>query len=322
MMGHYRIQKVIKPGPNKKQNYYIYNYTVMDYNRRKFLRQTAGITSGFALASLAGSSAFSTDFFEERKKIKDFGLQLWTLREDLPKDPKGVLKQVAAFGYKHIESFEGSQGMFWGMKNTEFKKYIADLGMTMYSSHFGSDADFEKKAADAAEIGMKYLTMAYEGPGKTIDEYKKYAESFNKKGEICKKNGIRFAFHNHDFTFQPIQGQFAQDVLLTNTDPTLVDFEMDIYWVVTAGQDPETWFKKYSNRFRLCHIKDRTKNAVADNGKNSVDLGTGIIDFSKVLKTAKANGMKYFIVEQEAYPGGSPLNAVKADAEYMKKLSV
>ena len=97
---------------------------------------------------------------------------------------------------------------------------------------------------------------------------------------------------------------------------------MDIYWVVTAGQDPEAWFKKYSNRFRLCHIKDRTKNAVADNGKNSVDLGTGIIDFSKVLKTAKANGMKYFIVEQEAYPGGSPLNAVKADAEYMKKISV
>ena len=271
---------------------------------------------------MTASSLLADDFFEETKKIKSFGLQLWTLREDLPKDPKDVLKQVASFGYKHVESFEGSKGMFWGMKNTEFKKYISDLGMTMHSSHFGGDTDFEKKVADAAEIGMKYLTMAYEGPGKTIDDYKKYAEAFNKKGELCKKNEIRFAFHNHDFTFRPIEGQFGQDVLLTNTDPALVDFEMDIYWVVAAGQDPETWFKKYPNRFRLCHIKDRTKNTVADNGKNSVDLGTGIIDFGKVLKTAKANGMEYFIVEQEAYPNGTPVNAVKVDAGYMKMLKI
>ena len=286
------------------------------------MKQTAGITSGFAIASLTGSSLLSDDFFEEPKKIKSFGLQLWTLREDLPKNPKEVLKQVASFGYKHVESFEGSMGMFWGMKNTGFKKYISDLGMTMHSSHFGGDNDFEKKVADAAEIGMKHLTMAYEGSGKTIDDYKKYAEAFNKKGELCKKNGIRFAFHNHDFTFRSLEGQFAQDVLLNNTDPALVDFEMDIYWVVAAGQDPETWFKKYPNRFKLCHIKDRTKNATADNGKNSVDLGTGIIDFGKVLKTAKANGMEYFIVEQEAYPNGTPLQAVKTDAEYMKMLRI
>jgi sugar phosphate isomerase/epimerase len=259
---------------------------------------------------------------ETAAKIKSFGLQLWTVRDELAKDPKATLKQVASFGYKHVESFEGAKGMFWGMKNTEFKKYITDLGLNMYSSHFGSMDNFEKKVADAAEIGMKYLTMAWEGPGKTIDDYKKYAEEFNKKGELCKKNGLRFAFHNHDFTFRQLEGQLAQDVLISGTDSSLVDFEMDIYWVVAAGQDPEAWFKKYTNRFRLCHIKDRSKTPGTDNGKNSVTLGTGMIDFKKVLRTAKDNGMNYFIVEQEYFEGSTPLKDIETDAAYMKKLKI
>ena len=148
---------------------------------------------------------------------------------------------------------------------------------------------------------MKYLTLAYEGPGKTIDDYKKMAEDFNHKGELCKKSGLRFAFHNHDFSFRLLEGQYAQDVLINNTDPSLVDFEMDMYWVVAAGQDIETWLKKYKNRFRLCHVKDRSKTPGTDNGKNSVDLGAGSIDYPKILKTAKASGMQYFILEQEYF---------------------
>jgi sugar phosphate isomerase/epimerase len=289
----------------------------MKQQRREFLKWTGGLAMGAVIAPLAGKWIMDE---ETASKIKSFGLQLWTVRDDLAKDPKATLKQVAAFGYKHVESFEGAKGMFWGMKNTEFKKYISDLGMTMNSSHFGGTDNFEKKVADAAEIGMKYLTMAWEGPGKTIDDYKKYAEEWNKKGELCKKNGLRFAFHNHDYTFRPLEGQLAQDVLINGTDPALVDFEMDIYWVVAAGQDPEAWFKKYPNRFRLCHIKDRSKTPGTDNGKNSVTLGTGSIDFKKVLKTAKANGMNYFIVEQEYFEGSTPLKDVETDAEYMKKL--
>ena len=291
--------------------------------RRDFIRLTGTASAGMIMAS--GAAAGLLDTFlqnEEAGKIKSFGLQLWTLREDFPKDPKGVLKLVADLGYKHVESFEGPQGMFWGMKNTEFKSYISGLGMTMHSAHFGGEDNFEKKVEDAAAIGMKYLTMAWEGPGKTIDDYKRYAESFNKKGELCKKNGLRFAFHNHDYTFRLLEGQYAQDILINNTDAALVDFEMDIYWVVAAGQDPEAWFKKYPNRFRLCHIKDRAKNPGTDNGKNSVELGTGSINFKQVLKTARANGMQYFIVEQEAYPNGTPIQAVQTDAEYMKKVRI
>lgn len=292
----------------------------MSNSRRKFIKTTGSLTGGLMLANLSGLSLI--DSCNMNGKISNFGIQLYTLRDDLPKDPKDILQQVASFGYKQIESYEGPKGMFWGMSNIEFKKYMDDLGMKIVSSHCDITKDFEKKAAEAAAIGMKYLIYPWEGSSKTIDDYKKMAEDFNKKGEVCKQNGIRFAFHNHDFTFRTLEGQFAQDVLLDNTEASLVDFEMDIYWVVAAGQDPEAWMKKHKNRFTLCHVKDRSKTPVENNGLNSVNLGTGTINWPSVLKTAKDNGMKYYIVEQEAYAGTTPLKAVEANAEYMKGLKI
>jgi len=292
----------------------------MDHSRRKFIKISGGVTTGFALGSLAGLSFF--DGCENKTGFKEFGLQLYTLRDDLPKDPKGVLKQVASFGYKQIESYEGANGMFWGMSNIEFKKYMDELGMTIIASHTDINKDFEKKAAEAAAIGMKYLICPWLGPQKSIDDFKRYADEFNKRGEICKKNGIRFAYHNHDYSLKPIDGQIPLDVMMKGTDPLLVDFEMDMYWVVTAGEDVEAWLKKYKNRFRLCHIKDRSKTPGPNNGQNSVDLGTGTINWATILKTAKENGMEYFIVEQEYYAGTTPLKAVKVDAEYMRGLRI
>lgn len=306
-----------------------------NYKRRQFIKISTGILGGFALGGTLAACNNSADTKKtledstDNKKSGDaaaaaaltaFGLQLYTLRDDFPKDPKGVLKQVADMGYKQVEGYEGKQGIFWGMKDDEFKSYMDSIGLTMVSSHCDTSKDFEKKAAQAAGAGLKYLMHPYEGRDKSIDEYKKMADDFNKKGEICKKNGIRFAFHNHDMSFLNVKGEIPQDVLMANTDPSLVDFEMDIYWVVAAGGDPEAWIKKYPNRFKACHIKDRSKTPGADNGKNSVDLGTGSIDFAKVLKTAKDNGMEYYIVEQEFYPNGTPLAAAKVDADYMKNL--
>jgi sugar phosphate isomerase/epimerase len=296
----------------------------MDIQRRKLLKLGGNLAAGLALAPLACKlmPKETKDVADAAKGLDNFGLQLYTLRDDMPKDPKAVLKQVASFGYKQIESYEGPQGMFWGMSNTDFKKYMDDLGMTIVASHSDIKKDFEKKAAEAAAIGMKYLICPWLGPQKTLDDFKRAAEDFNVKGEICKKNGIRFAYHNHDYSFKELEGQLPQTVMMDIADPALVDFEMDIYWVVTGNNDPEAWMKKYKNRFRLCHVKDRSKTPVENNGKNSVDLGTGVIDFAKVLKTAKANGMEYFIVEQEAYTNTTPLDAVKAGAEYMKKLKI
>lgn len=291
----------------------------MKYNRRDFIRLTGGLSTGYVFSTSAALSFFQ-GCEAGAGENKEFGIQLYTLRADMPKDAAGILKHLAGFGYKEIESYEGPQGIFWGMGHTGFKKYMDELEMRLIASHCDMNKDFEKKVEEAAAIGMKYLICPWLGPQKSIDDYKRHAETFNKKGELCKKSGLRFAYHNHDYTFKLQEGKLPQDILMKETDPSLVDFELDIYWLVTAGEDPEAWFKKYANRFRLCHVKDRSKTPVADNGKNSVDLGTGSIDWKKVLKTAKENGMQHFIVEQEAYPNGTPLEAVKVNAEFMKKI--
>lgn len=288
-------------------------------NRRSFLKHTGVAGTGLLLSGYLPSCASS----KAAKAVnQNFGLQLYTLREDLPKDPRGVLTQVASFGYKQIESFEGSKGMFWGMSNTEFKKLMDDLGTEIVSSHCDMNKDFERKAADAGAIGMKYLICPYLGPQKSLDDYKRYADVFNQKGEICKQNGLRFAYHNHDYTFKPVDGQMPQDVLMQGTNKDSVDYEMDIYWVVTAGQDPAAWLQKYPYRFRLSHVKDRKKGAAATNMDASVVAGTGSIGYASILKTAGEKGMKHFIIEQEAYEGTTPLEAVKANAEYMKTLQL
>jgi sugar phosphate isomerase/epimerase len=284
----------------------------MNFSRRQFLLTGATLASGSMLQSF--------DFLNENAKLKTFGVQLYTLRDDLPKDPKGVLKQLGSFGYKQVESFEGQSGMFWGMTNKEFKAYLDELGMSIVSSHCDFKKDFERKAAEAGEIGMKYLICPYLGPQKSIDAFKKAADDFNKAGEICKKNGLRFAYHNHNYSFNKQEGQLPQDVMMQNSDPALVDFEMDIYWVVSAGADPIEWMKKYPNRFKLCHIKDRAKNAAPTNFDASVDLGTGSVDFKTILAEGKKYGFQYHIVEQEKYENTTPLKSAEVDAAYLKSL--
>jgi sugar phosphate isomerase/epimerase len=323
---------LIKKATKRLYKYYssFQEYNMSNFKRRDFLRLGTGLVGGFALGAISCNNSAETTAEKPADSsnastptgtaLAAFGIQLYSLRDDFPKDPKAILKQVADMGYTQVEGFERDKGIFWGMSDAEFKSYMNEIGLTMISTHCNTDKDFEKKAAQAAAAGLKYLVYPFEGAGKTIDDYKKMAADFNKKGEICKTNGIRFAFHNHAPSFKQINGEYPQDILMTGTDPGLVDYEIDLYWVVAAGADPEAWLKKYPNRFTLCHVKDRTKKPVEDDGKNSVDLGTGSIDYSKILKTAKENGMQYYIVEQEAYPNGTPLEAAKADAEYMKKL--
>lgn len=287
-------------------------------NRRDFIKTASLAAAGLSLPFTGKSGLL--DSFNEYKKNNAFGIQLWTVKENLSADAKGTLKKLADYGYNQIESFEGKQGMFWGMKNTEFKKYMDDLGMKIVSSHANNTVDFERKAAEAAEIGMKYLICPYKGPQKSIDDFKRFNDEFNIAGAICKKNGIRFAYHNHDYSFKVLDGEVPQKVMMDGTDASLVDFEMDIYWVVAAKEDPTAWFKKYPHRFRLCHVKDQTKSA--NGGIESCHLGKGNIDFASILKVAKKYGMQYHIVEQEAFTGTTPLLSAEADAAYMKKFSI
>ncbi len=296
----------------------------MTYRRRDFIKSAA---AGIAITAISGEllGCSSSSKMGSTGSLREFGLQLYTLRDVMPKDPKGVLKQVAAMGYKQVESFEGAMGMFWGMKNTEFKKYMDDLGMQIISSHCDINKDFDRKANEAAEIGMKYLIAPSlnDEAHMSKDEYKKAADVFNEKGQICKTKGLKFAFHNHDQAFTTRESGFvAEDVLMQNTDPSLVDFEMDIYWVVTAGADPIKWFSKYPNRFRLCHIKDRKKNVPLSNHDASCVAGQGEIDFAKILKVGQKNGLQYYFVEQEHYDNMTSLEAAKGNADYLKKLKI
>ncbi len=295
----------------------------MSYNRRSFIKLSATFASGLAFLKISNSLASCNTTSGIDAINQDFGLQLYTLRDEMPKDPRGVLRQVASFGYKQLESYEHNQlGMFWGMEPAEFKNYVERLGMRITASHADIYKDFERKAGEAASIGMHYLICPSLGSQKTLDDYKKAADKFNECGEICKRNGLRFAYHNHDYTFKPLEGQIPQDVLMQNTGADLVDYEMDIYWVVTAGQDPLTWLNKYPNRFTLGHIKDRRKDAPASETGATTILGTGSIDYNKILKAASSKGMKYYFVEQEHYAGTTPIDAARANAEFMKNLKL
>ena len=208
----------------------------MNYSRRNFIKLTGGAATGLALGSMTGISLLSCT--EKAAVTNTFGLQLYTLRDVLPQDPKGILKQVASFGYKQIESYDEPQRIFWSMGHTGFKKYMDDLGMTLVAAHCDINKEFEQRAAEAAAIGMKFLLCPWLGPQPTLDDYKRQADVFNARGEVCKKNGIRFAYHNHDYSFLPVDGQYPQDILMSNTDPALVHYVLAIYLIVNNKQNP------------------------------------------------------------------------------------
>ena len=297
----------------------------MKYNRRLFLRNSGLFASGIALAGIGCASPSNKDEGENTDTAKTtdttsnvvaaqplgpFGLQLYTLRDDLPKDPKGILKQVADMGYKQIEGYEGPKGLWWGMKNKEFKSYLDELGLVMISSHCEFKKDFERKAGEAGEIGLKYLIAPWLGPQKKLDDFKKFAETFNKCGDICKKHGLKFAYHNHGYGLKEMDGQIPLKLILDGTDPSLVFFEMDLYWTTAGGADPVAYLESFKNRYRLMHVKDMSKKVQFSGDGGSPEqwielfpymttAGSGVIDLKTILPKAKENGVQHFIVEQD-----------------------
>jgi len=287
----------------------------MNHSRRTFIRNSA-------LTAMALSIPFSNELMAMVKPNPSFGIQLWSVKMALDKDPMGVLTHLSKCGYKKVESFEGMKGMFWGMKNTEFKKVMDDLGMNMVSSHCNDTGDFksfERKAAEAGEIGIKYLICAHKGPQKSIENFKQFAEEFNECGKIAKKHGLRFAYHNHDYSFRPMDGILPQDILMKNTNQEIVDFEMDLYWTRVADIDPIAYMKKYPNRFKLVHVKDLMKTNTAI-GHESCIIGKGTIDYKALLPLVAKQGVQHMFAEQEDYRGTNELDAAAADAAYMNTL--
>ena len=275
-------------------------------NRRDFLLKSTALTGSVLLAGSLPSWAGT---------LKTFGVQLYSFRDELIKDSAGVLKQIAGMGYTQWEGYAGPKGIFWGMKPKEFRAFTKDLGVSMVSSHCDTRNNFQQTIDEAAEVGLKYLLAPYIGPQKSLDEWKLRAEGFNKMGEMCAKSGLKFGYHNHDYSFKIQDGQIPQEVLLANTDPKLVVFELDLCWIEAAGLSAVEHLKKYRGRYDLCHIKDFKRQPKFV----QVDVGTGDLDYKKILRGAMDNSVKYFLVEQEQYPV-SVMSSMKNDAEYVKKI--
>jgi sugar phosphate isomerase/epimerase len=244
--------------------------------------------------SIVGGHVFS-------QSNKSIGLQLYTLRDVIFKDPKAVLKQVADMGYQHVETFGYRDGKLFGMTNKEFIDYVRGLGMKVTSGHYGIDlvrGNWEKAVTDAKEAGQQYMVVPWlPDTERTQDGYKRVIEDLNKAGEVAKKYGIRLGYHNHAFEFDNLGDQRPYDLMLAGLDKNLVAMEMDIYWVVKAGQKPLEYFEKHPGRFELWHVKDMDKT---DPTKNA-DVGTGSIDFQALFAKANLSGLKHFYVEQESY---------------------
>jgi sugar phosphate isomerase/epimerase len=285
-------------------------------SRREFLKTSA--------LGVAGFSLLSNDLWAGPKKPmpRNIGVQLWSVRDDMNKDAKGTLEKIAKMGYKQVEGFGYADGKFFGVPTEDYAKLLADNGLKMPSAHLGmtskdytngamSDA-FKKGVEDAKKVGQKYVICPWMGEDDR-PKGKYMAEMFNKAGEHCKSMGVKFGYHNHDFEFKEYDGVPMYKTLLDNTDKGLVTFEMDLYWVKFAKQNPVEWFKKYPGRFTHFHVKDH------DPVKNvSVEVGEGDINFQQIFNN-KLSGAKYFIVELEAFKR-TPLEGIEISLNNLKKL--
>ncbi|MGZ4049788.1 MAG: sugar phosphate isomerase/epimerase family protein, partial [Bacteroidia bacterium] len=276
----------------------------MTTSRRSFLKSTTLLSAGLYMAP----SKFNM-------KSLTIGLQLYTVRDAMAKDPVSTLAKVAAIGYNSVEgaTYTGDE-KFYGMSPAEFKKVLKQNGLIIPSSHYrlGEEKvngemqkgtmlnDWNKAVDDAAEVGIKYMVCAYlsEAERGNLDHYKKVADELNIAGERCKKSGIRLCYHNHNFEFEKQGDTYPYDIIL-KSDKNLVKMEIDLYWIKKAGQDAIKLFHEYPGRFPLWHVKDMDNTPE----QNFTEVGNGIIDFKEIFKYKSLAGMKYFFVEEDKCPG-------------------
>jgi sugar phosphate isomerase/epimerase len=299
----------------------------MNISRRTFLKNSALAVAGTTLLAREGFA------FKSKELI---GVQLYSIREEMKQDPLGTLKQLAAMGYKHVEHANYVNRKFYGYAPKEFKKILDDLGLKMPSGHTvmgrkhwdetakDFTSEWKYTVEDAATLGQQYVISPWldENLRKTYDDLVRYMEVFNKSGELCKKSGMKFGYHNHDFEFsQKLNDKTVYDIILQNTDPKLVTQQLDIGNMVGGGGEAMEVLKRYPGRFESMHVKDEIKSESKEHGGyESTVLGTGLINVKEVIDWGrKSGGTKHFIIEQESYQGKTPLECVKEDLIIMKK---
>jgi sugar phosphate isomerase/epimerase len=277
-------------------------------DRRTFVKSLGAAAAALSLPPAVALAA------EESKKLDRIGLQLYTLRRDMERDFEGTLKAVADIGYKEVE-FAG----YFGRSPATVRAILDRLNLAAPAAHIGSPSavtkDWDKTVDSLKAIGHKYLIVAYieEKDRRTLDDYRRFADLFNVAGETARKAGARFAYHNHDFEFVPLEGQVPYDLLLERTDPKLVAMELDLFWIRKGGRNPLEYFTRYPGRFEAVHVKDMTPQ------QKMVDVGKGEIDFARIFAQSKKAGIRHYFVEHDD-PQPSAIESVRTSYQYLKRL--
>jgi sugar phosphate isomerase/epimerase len=278
--------------------------------RRKFLQTSAAVLPATAFL---GRTAFAAAHIP-------IGVQLYTVRDIAEHDLPAVLKQIRGIGYEEVEAFGGS----YTMPAAQLRRTIQDAGLRVPSGHFNYEG-LSEKFEYAKELGLSWIVCPMLPPalGGSLDGFRTAAKQFNEFGRRAKELGMGFAFHNHDYEFRDYGGKTGYDVLLSETDPDLVFFEMDCYWIAQAGHDPVRMLERLGHRVRLIHLKDRKPGFPSsfDMGPSSAHfapVGQGNIDWKAVLDTAQRLHINHYFVEQDnTY--GHPIESIRASYEYLRQ---
>jgi sugar phosphate isomerase/epimerase len=301
-------------------------------SRRDFLKFS--VAAGVTVSLLQNPSSLFADPFG-----LPLGLQLYTLRDLLAKDFDGTLKQIAAAGYQEVEA-----AGFYGLTAADFKSAMSTAGLRCVSAHYPMsmlqprlDAIIEY----AKDLGLQYIVCsspALQDPSRvklptkdpgyhevwvqafTLDDWKWNAAQYNDIGTKVKAAGMQFGYHNHTTEFRKLKGVVPYDELIRLTDPALVTFEMDCGWVAVAGYNPADYLQKYPTRISMLHVKDFDLKKGTEHPQ-STELGRGTVDIRAIFAATKPGQIKHYFVEQEDFDI-SPLEAIKIDADYMRKLTV
>lgn len=302
-------------------------------SRRTFLK----LTGAASVAAFAFRNALPLDAYPLGLPL---GLQLYSLRELLPKDFDGTLKAIAAAGYTEVEA-----AGFYAMSAPEFKQSMDTAGLKCVSAHYPLSMlqpQLESIITYANQLGLQYIVCAspsLKDPSKvrlspkdpgyheawvnafTLDDWKWNAEQYNEIAARVKGYDVKFGYHNHTTEFRKLKNVVPYDELIKLTDPALVTFEMDCGWVSVAGYNPVEFLTKYPTRISMLHVKDFDLKKGTEH-LQSTELGHGTIDYRPIFEAAKKGGhITHYFVEQEEFDM-PPLDAIKIDAEYMRNLKV
>jgi sugar phosphate isomerase/epimerase len=279
--------------------------------RRNFVIQSAA-----TLAATRVLSAFNP------LTARNLGVQLYTVRDTIEQEPAKDLKAIETIGYQEVEVVYASLDKIWpALKETKLKAVSAHVDSAFFFE------DSLSKVSDAIgnlkEKGFSYIVMPYvptENRG-GLDVFKKFADTLNKVGEKANAAGLKLCYHNHAFEFEPKEGTTGLDVMMKETHKDLVGLELDIFWVSVAGHKPVELMKKYADRVKLVHLKDKIADLPVQYNENVPktafkEVGHGSIDIPAVLAEAKKIGVTNYFVEQDQTPG-DPLESLKQSFDYL-----